>query len=684
MGFGLVALTRGVVAAVAVTSTSLVTVGGASAATAPGAVYTWGSNSFGQLGNGTTATTPSGPAAVAGLTDVVDVHGGREHIVALTSAGKVYTWGSNVEGQLGLGDSTNRSVPTQVTLPCAGSAVVAVQAGHNSTLALCGSGAVWAWGLNSDGQLGDGTRTLRRSPVQVKGITDAVAIAAGRDMSYAIKADGTALAWGDNAFGEIGDGTTTDRLTPVPVSGLTNVTGIAGGRDHGLALRADGSVWAFGWNAYGQLGDGTLTNRLVPVQVATGVQEVAAGAHHSYALRTDGQVLSWGRNSRDELGDGTTTNRTRPVQVIGVSSAVSIASGRDHGVAVMADGSVMTWGHNLSGQLGDGTTTNRSRAITVPGVRGATLAGGGGSEYSVVLVGTGPVANKPPTARMTVSCQQLACDFDGSTSSDADGTVSSYSWSFGDGTTPTTLPTVHHSFAQAGTYAVALTVTDDGGLSSTTSRQVVVTDAPAPTLAFRAVRTFDGNVMKPAVVVPATVAVGDQLLLFVSTNRAATASTPAGWTLRGTVSDGTDVRSWVFSRAVVAGTAGSSVQVTLDAFSKTNLTLLAYAGAGTPSAQVGAPEPGTTAPHKAPAATVASSGSTVVSYWADKTSTTHTWTLPTNLTSRSQTAGSGTGMLTSASGDAGNVASGTWPGATANAGTASGKAVAWTVVLPPA
>ncbi|MDX6299860.1 MAG: hypothetical protein QOF53_1074 [Nocardioidaceae bacterium] len=676
-------LARGVVAAVAVVAAPLVTGGAASAATAPGVVYTWGSNSFGQLGNGSTATTPSAPAAVAGLSDVVDVDGGREHIAALTATGMVYTWGSNVEGQLGLGDSANRSIPTQVTVPCGASAVVDVATGHNSTLALCGSGAVWAWGLNSDGQLGDGTRTLRRSPVQVKGITDAVAIAAGRDMSYAIKADGTALAWGDNAFGELGDGTTTDRLAPVSISGLTNVTGIAGGRDHGLALRADGSVWAFGWNAYGQLGDGTLVNRLVPVQVTTGVTEVIAGAHHSYALRSDGQVLSWGRNYRDELGDGTTTNRTRPVQVIGVSSAVSIASGRDHGVAVMADGSVMTWGHNLSGQLGDGTTTNRSRAITVPGVSGATKAGGGGSEYSVVLVSTGPVANRAPTAKLSVSCKQLVCSVNGSGSVDPDGTISSYSWTFGDGGTATG-STASHTYGQPGTYTVSLTVTDNDGATGPASSPVTVSASPAPTLAFRAVATFDGNVMKPAVVVPAGVAPGDQLLLFVSTNRIATAATPAGWTLRGTVADGTDVKSWVFSRAAVTGTAGSSIQVGLDAFSKTNLTLLAYAGAGQPGAPVGAAEPGTTALHKAPAAAVVVAGSTVVTYWVDKTSTAHGWTLPANVTPRSQTVGSGTGMLTSASGDAGNVAAGTWPGATADAGTASAKAIAWTVVLPPA
>ena len=179
---------------------------------------------------------------------------------------------------------------------------------------------VWEFGLNSDGQLGDGTTTMRRSPVQVAGITDAVGIAAGRDMSYAIRANGQLWGWGRNDEGQLGDGTTTRRLAPVRVGTAINFTGvkaITGGRDHAVAVKTDGSVWAWGENDYGQVGDGTLTDRLVPVAIdingATAgmgtASDAAAGAHHSYALRTDGTVASWGRNYRTEHGDGTSTNR---------------------------------------------------------------------------------------------------------------------------------------------------------------------------------------------------------------------------------------------------------------------------------------------------------------------------------------------------------------------------------------
>lgn len=654
----------------------------AQAAVAAGTVWEWGSNGFGQLGNGTTSASPSGAAAVPGLSDVADVEGGREHVVALTTSGQILVWGSNQYGQLGLGDSANRSVPTPVPNPCP-SGVKAVDAGHYSTFALCNDGTLWGWGDNADGQIGDGTRTNRRSPVQVQGVSDAVSVAAGRDMTYALRADGTVLAWGDNAFGEIGDGTTTDRLTPVPVSGLTSVTTIAPGRDHVLVQRQDGTVWGWGWNQYGQVGDGTTVNRSVPVEVLTGgVQELAAGANHSYALTTDGHVQSWGRNYLDELGDGTTTTRTRPVTVLGVSNAVSIGSGRDHGSAVLADGSVMAWGDNENGQLGDGTTTNRKTAITVPGVSGATYDGGGGAEYTVVLVSGTPV-NQPPTARFTVSCQQLTCHFDGGGSSDTDGTVQSWVWDFGDQSTDSGTA-VDHTFAQSGSYQVTLTVTDDDQATGTSTQTVSVSNASSSPPTFDTVATLTNSFTSSSIRVPTTTKVGDQLLLMVTTNRAATLATPSGWTLLGTVSDGTEVRSWTFTRAASAGVPGSSVTLSLDAASKTNATLIAYSSAAAPTVAQGAPETGTTTMHKAPAATVAVAGSIVVCYWADKVPSAHGWTVPAGFAQRSATVGTGSAMITSTSGDTAAQPAGTWPGATATAAASSAKAIAWTVVLPPA
>lgn len=650
------------------------------AAVTPSVPWTWGGNGFGELGDGTTAARRT-PAPVADLAGVVDLHGGREHVVALRSDGTVWVWGSNVQGQLGLGTSTNVAVPTQVA---ALSGIVAVETGHNHSLALTAGGTVWTWGLNADGQLGDGTTTLRRSPVRVAGLADAVAIAAGRNMSYAIRADGSVLGWGRNAEGQLGDGTTTTRrLTPVRVGSLTQVVGIAGGRDHGLALREDGTVWAWGANAYGQVGDGTLVNRTGPVQVAAGMTEVIAGAHHSYALRSDGQVAAWGRNYRANLGDGTTTNRRTPVLVRGVDDAVSLGSGRDHGLAVLADGTMRAWGYNASGQLGDGTTTNRTSAVTVAGVSGAVKAGGGGQAYSVALVDTGTSPNRAPTAAATFSCTLLECHFDGSASADPDGTVTAYSWDFGDGAVDTGA-TVTHTYAATGTWPVTLTVTDDDGATAQVTRQVSVSDEPPPAgVVFRAAASSGGNLVSASVGIPAAVQDGDRLLLVVTANRRATLTVPPGWSQLGVVTDGTEVRSWLLTRAAVPGSAGTSVPVALDALSKVSLTLMAYGAAGGVSAFASAAEAGTSTTHTAPASTAAVAGSTVLRYWADKTSTPHGWTLPAGLTWRAATTGSGGGMLTSVAADSGGWPAGVVPAQSATAGASASKAVAWTVVVPP-
>jgi len=211
-----------------------------------------------------------------------------------------------------------------------------------------------------------------------------------------------------------------------------------------------------------------------------------------------------------------------------------------------------------------------------------------------------------------------------------------------------------------------------------------VSATPPPAVAFRDRASLDDITRTPGVVVPDGVMPGDRMLLFVSTARNATATIPAGWSLLRSVMDGTDLETWVFTRTAVTGTAGTRVQTTLDATSKVSLTLLAYAGAGAPTA-ASAVESRSVTGHRAPSATVTTAGSSVVGYWVDKTSTVHGWTLPTGLVGRAMQSGvAGTGILTSAAGDASNVAAGTWPATTATAGTASTKAIAWTVVLPPA
>ncbi len=665
--------------AVVLLGVALSVVRSADAATPPGTPYSWGGNAFGELGDGST-TARRTAAVVSGLTDVVDVHTGREHAVALREDGTVVTWGSNQMGQLGDGTTGGRR-PTPAAVAGLDGALM-VSTGHYHSLALRADGSVWTWGYNQAGQLGDGTTTTRSRPVRVAGTRTYSWVAAGRDMSYAVATDGTVWSWGLNGDGQLGDGTTTNRSTPVRVGGLTGVVQVSGGRDHGLALLDDGAVWAWGWNAYGQLGDGTLTDRLTPVQVTTGVTMLASGAHHSYALRADGRVLAWGRNYRNELGDGTTTQRTRPVLVTGVAGAVAIGSGRDHGLAALADGTVRAWGHNSSGQLGDGTVTSRSTAVTALGVSDVKHVSGG-AEFSVAISADGdpPPPNLAPTARAGGSCTGLVCQLTGAASSDPDGTIVSYDWDFGDGTTGTGA-TPSHTYDLPGTYEVTLVVTDDDEATHEVAVPVAPSEPTGGVAEFRAAAGTTRNAATAPVVVPGSVQAGDALVLFVSTNRLATVTTPAGWTLLTMVSD-TDLRSWAFTRTAVAASAGSTVTVALDAQSKVDLAFVAYDGGPVTSA-LARVETGTGTAHLTAAATVAVAGSRVVHHWSTKINSTAAWALPADVSvRRSSSGGSGSGQVSAVVGDGGPAPAGPWASRSATAIVASAKAIAWTVVVPP-
>jgi alpha-tubulin suppressor-like RCC1 family protein len=376
-------------------------------------VMTWGSNSNGQLGR-SNAPANMVPAAVMGLgtgSGVIAIAAGSNHSLVLKSDGTVLAWGSNASGQLGDGTTVSKSSPVQVNGLGSGSGVIAIAAGVDHSLALKADGTVLAWGGNSSGQLGDGTTTQRNSAVQVSGLgpsSSVIAIAIGLGSHcLALKADGTVLAWGSNSSGQLGDGTTTLRLSPVPVSGLgsgSGVVAITAGGNHSLARKSNGTVMGWGANSNGQLGDGSTARRLTPVQVSTfgagsGIVAVAADSSYSMALRSDGTVWAWGANSTGQLGDGTATQRTTPIQVSDASgvgfltNASAIAVGGAFSFSIQTDGGVFAWGFNSVGQLGDGTFTTRTRPVQITGLAGGSgvVRIAGGDSHSMALKSDGRV-----------------------------------------------------------------------------------------------------------------------------------------------------------------------------------------------------------------------------------------------------------------------------------------------------
>jgi len=312
-------------------------------------VFAWGANGSGQLGTGNNAgSRVPVPVEIPSGTVITAVAAGGEHSLALTSTGRVLAWGSNSAGQLGnpgVGESSNLPVP--VLLP-PGATVTGIAAGGDHSLAVTSTGQVLAWGLNEFGELGNGTSdNFATTPVAVDlpPGTAVTAVAAGENFSVARTATGSVLAWGLNDQGQLGNGTTDNSDVPTPVSlpSGTTVTSVTTGAlgNHTLVLTAVGDVFAWGSNEDFQLGNGDPNPATSPLQVAlppnTTATAVAAAGRHSLALTSSGQLLAWGDNGFGQTGNGTSGGATEsPTQVSLPSGATvtTIAAGANQNLAV--------------------------------------------------------------------------------------------------------------------------------------------------------------------------------------------------------------------------------------------------------------------------------------------------------------------------------------------------------------
>jgi alpha-tubulin suppressor-like RCC1 family protein len=268
-----------------------------------GAVDCWGYNQYGQLGGGTATNTDSGeaPAPVAGISGATQVSVGGEVDCAVLSGGTVDCWGENGLGEFGDGTVAGfEAAPSTPTPSFTGvGAVAQVATGTQFTCVLLSAGTVDCAGLNSGGQLGDGSTAFSSySPVAVSGLSGVTQIATSSDFACALLSGGTVECWGGDLLGDI------DSSTPVTVEGLTGVKQISTGANGVCALLASGTVDCWG---YGPLGNGTSSNSPTPVSVSnlSGVTQIASGDEDSCAVTHSGTVYCWGVNSFGEVGNGT-------------------------------------------------------------------------------------------------------------------------------------------------------------------------------------------------------------------------------------------------------------------------------------------------------------------------------------------------------------------------------------------
>ncbi|MFM2166724.1 MAG: hypothetical protein RIS79_1095 [Verrucomicrobiota bacterium] len=319
------------------------------------------------------------------------------------AAAAPYGWGYNSSGMLGDGSNTNRpsAVATDVSGVLSGKTITAIVSSATAahTLALTSDGKVYAWGENTEGQLGDNSTTSYPYPVAVD-MTGAllgktvVALAAGYQHSLALTSDGGLYAWGSNFAGELGTGSTSDSLVPVAVdtsgvlSGKTIVQ-IQAGWSTSAVLDSTGQVYT--WGAAGTLGNGASSNSRVPAAVDVSgvllgkvVSKLRVGGSQMIVQTTDGRLFGWGVNNRGQIGDGTSgTNRLSPVAVdvtgvLATKTITEISAGYQHSLALASDGTVYAWGADDTEALGNATTTVQADspvAVDMTGVlSGKTVA----------------------------------------------------------------------------------------------------------------------------------------------------------------------------------------------------------------------------------------------------------------------------------------------------------------------
>ncbi|CAN5389465.1 hypothetical protein BH09GEM1_BH09GEM1_38900 [soil metagenome] len=344
----------------------------------------WGNGTRGQLGNGSNSSSAAPVSIIADLTGFRIAAGGHfgDHFCGLDAGGAAYCWGSNNAGQLGDGSRVDRNVPTAVA---GGLTFTMLATGTQHTCGVTTAGDIYCWGISFAGQLGDSTiGTSRVVPTKAKTPAGLVftQVAAGFNHTCATTTAGDVYCWGINSFGQLGDGTVSSIPRPYPalITGGLKLTRIAAGPSGGCGLTVAGAAWCWGSNSNGQLGNGSLTTSPAPVLVQGGhvFSAITMGLNRTCGEKgafAENTVWCWGANS-SALANGTFLDRSQPTLLPYTLSQVSQFgfSGVGHACGLAVGGSqVFCSGANTSGQLGDGTTTTRANANSV--IRAGAVAG---------------------------------------------------------------------------------------------------------------------------------------------------------------------------------------------------------------------------------------------------------------------------------------------------------------------
>lgn len=267
------------------------------AVTRDGSLYMWGSNNFGQLGDGTTAECLKPKRIMSGVSQVV---AGHRKTAVIKTDGSLWVWGYNGNGDLGTGDGQDHATPVKLL-----DDVVQVDFGGSHGAALKSDGSLWMWGSNNGGALGNSTAQGSAPWKLMDGVKQ---ISLGHKHSGALKTDGSLYMWGDNGDGQIGDNRAERPVVKEPKKIMDGVAQFSLGQWASGIVKTDGSLWMCGYNTY------ISFSKDVPTKIADGATFVELGDTHNAMLKSDGSLWTWGAGWRGQLGDGVVKLSGHPVE----------------------------------------------------------------------------------------------------------------------------------------------------------------------------------------------------------------------------------------------------------------------------------------------------------------------------------------------------------------------------------
>jgi uncharacterized protein (TIGR03437 family) len=363
--------------------------------------------SFSGVPSNTVTIAVDAPAGLSGN----QITAGEQHTCVVNGAGGVLCWGSNASGQLGNGTTTKSLTPVPVSGLSSGA--VGITAGQDFTCALMKGGTVMCWGVNTSGNLGNGTTTDSDVPVQVKDaagtgpMTGVVAISAGQYHVCAVTSVGAVLCWGDNAEGELGPEQVAFRTgLPYQVTGIpADIVDVAGGSYFTCALTSKGAEWCWGSSGDGQLGAGPNLPNENPVAVLdaagtaplSGVASIATGFADACAVTNSGSVLCWGSNQDGEVGNNNNIQVNIPVPVLNLagtsqlSGISAVTAGENDACALTTADGVLCWGTSFNGDLGDGTGHQAEIPVQVAGLASGVTEIASGYHHNCAILSNGGV-----------------------------------------------------------------------------------------------------------------------------------------------------------------------------------------------------------------------------------------------------------------------------------------------------